>query len=201
MKLTKLALLTCVIAGLSGCTSNDFKQIPYGCDSDESDPFCASVETIFEAAKEHPDRTINVLADDQTIKNKNKYNTVQAQPDFGNGHSGKNSETGVPPQEATFMGAAALEGRPIYVPEQVHRIFRGPWVDDYEVMHEGEHLFYKTPGRWTYGNLKRPGAASGLIEPISPGELGFTEGHEIKTNDANRVGRYTLPESTPKPMN
>jgi len=176
---------------ISGCSSNNFKQIPYGCDSEEADPFCASVESIYEGAVENDERSINVLASDDELQELRSMNNVQSQqthnrntPSMGKQDQRLNS---IMPRQ-NFNG---LEQKPVYIPESVHRVYRGPWRDDANILHSGEHLFYKTPGEWAFGSMKEKGSASGLVTPIAPSELGFERIKEKPLNK-KRAGRHEI---------
>lgn len=191
----KLPLCVLTVALISGCSSNNFKQIPYGCDSEESDPFCNSVENIYKSAVDNDDRSINVLAEDRELQNLRAVNTIQSQTSEPDGRSAPQ-----PQQDARMANIApaqhtnGLEQRPVYIPEKVHRVYRGPWRDDANILHSGEHLFYKTPGEWAFGSLKSRGSASGLVTPLAPEELGFSN---VKENPMNtkRAGRHQLPSN------
>lgn len=197
----KKAFITIAVATLiTGCASNDFDSIPYGCQGEESDKYCASVEDIYKKSVENDHRNINVLAEDQEIVSDGKYRSIQSQKKQKPGDTPKHV-TGVKGslpalQNGAVFGSRALEQKPVYTPEQVHRLFRGPWMDDYEILHSGEHLFYKTPGAWNYGNMSDPGSASGLVKPVYPEDLGFSKpGEASKTVEKKRVGRHVLPSA------
>ena len=182
---------------ISGCTSNNFEAIPYGCDGEESGKYCASIEEIFNQSKAHDERNINVLADDDEIIQDGEYRTIQSQKKIKNSKNSTEdtiNDTQTMSSGKVVFGSRALEQRPVYTPERVHRLFRGPWMDDYEILHSGEHLFYKTPGSWNYGNMSEPGSASGLVTPVYPEDLGFSKpGEKASTVEKTRVGRHVLP--------
>ena len=53
----KKAFITIAVATLlTGCASNDFDSIPYGCEGEESDKYCASVEDIYKKSVENDHR-------------------------------------------------------------------------------------------------------------------------------------------------
>lgn len=184
---------------LGGCSSNNFSSIPYGCEGEESSPYCANVETIYENAIKHEGRSINVMAEDKEVVSDGEYKSIQSQKIQSlKSSDGKQlaQEQGSIPQMTggAVFGSRALEQKPVYTPEKVHRIFRGPWMDDYQILHSGEHLFYKTPGSWNYGNLRTPGSASGMVTPVYPEDLGFNKGGESTTDaEMRRVGRHVIP--------
>lgn len=202
-----LLFTTCIT--LCACSSNNFKQIPYGCDGDESDPYCASVSKIFDNSVDNDHRNINVLAEDMMIKRAGDYNTIQSQGKIPlDSGSALKTDNAIQGAQLNTVGVSALETRPVYTPEKVHRIFRGPWKDDFNILHSGEHLFYRTPGYWTFGNMNEPGSASGLITPVYPEDLGFTGKVDPSAEpDQKRVGRHTVTTNkqgdsqSPKKMN
>lgn len=187
-----------IISITAGCSSNNFKEIPYGCDAEESDPYCASVEELYSASVQNSDHEINVLASDNKIKSQYVENNVQSQVDNGHNSNESFEEGGSMGNPVKYKGQAhkSLDQTPVYTPESVHKLYRGPWRDDLDLLHSGEMLFYKTPGHWNFGTLKTPGSASGLLKPVLPDELGFKRGKDINSSDTTRAGRHRLDSST-----
>ncbi len=62
---------------------------------------------------------------------------------------------------------------PVFLPPKPYRYWVAPWTDANGLLHSGEQVFFTTPGRWTYGEMGKNGAAGDLISPIKPSELGF----------------------------
>jgi hypothetical protein len=176
---------------ISGCSSNNFKQIPYGCDSEEADPFCASVESIYNSAVENDERSINVLANDAELEELRSMNSVQSQQTYNRNTPSSGTQDQRLNSIMPRQNINGLEQKPVYIPESVHRVYRGPWRDDANILHSGEHLFYKTPGEWAFGSMKDKGSASGLVTPIAPSELGFERIKEKPLNK-KRAGRHEI---------
>lgn len=194
-------LFALIICGITaGCSSNNFKEIPYGCDAEESDPYCSSVENLYAASVENEDYGINVLASDNQIKGRYIEHNVQSQVDsnFSSNSENKGSDSGTANNPIKYQGQAhkSLDQTPVYTPESVHKLYRGPWRDDLDLLHSGEMLFYKTAGYWNFGTLKTPGSASGLLAPVLPDELGFKRGQDINKSESTRAGRHKINSET-----
>lgn len=70
--------------------------------------------------------------------------------------------------------ASPTTGSPVFQQPQVMRVWIAPYVDADGNLRSGEYAYFSTPGRWNYGTLRRPGAASGIFGPARPTDLGFT---------------------------
>ncbi|MDP2564379.1 TraV family lipoprotein [Pseudoalteromonas marina] len=192
-------LFALIICGITaGCSSNNFKEIPYGCDAEESDPYCSSVERLYASSVENEDYGINVLASDREIQGRYVENNVQSQVQTGSSSKSEGGNIGTEGNPEYYQGQAhkSLDQTPVYTPESVHKLYRGPWRDDLDLLHSGEMLFYKTPGHWNFGTLKTPGSASGLLSPVLPDELGFQRGEDINNNGSTRAGRHYINQET-----
>lgn len=64
-------------------------------------------------------------------------------------------------------------GMPVFQQPQVMRAWVAPYVDADGNLRTGEYTYFSTPGKWNYGDLKKPGTASGIFEPGRADKLGF----------------------------
>lgn len=70
--------------------------------------------------------------------------------------------------------APTTTGAPVFQQPKVMRVWIAPYVDADGNLRSGEYAYFSTPGSWNYGTLKKPGAASGIMGPAKPSDLGFT---------------------------
>lgn len=151
-------LLPLAAAVLSACSSAP--RIPdYACPLDDlAGAKCASVEQAYRAS-----RTLNkedVTRVQSVFDRRVQQPAADAQPFF----QGQTSNYPEPGQN----------GMPVFQQPKVMRVWVAPYVDADGNLRSGEYTYFNTPGQWNYGDLKKPGAASGVFEPAKPGNLGFT---------------------------
>lgn len=143
--LSALVLLAPAI-GATGCMSPKHK-----CPLGEGGYYCASMRETYEAARAGGGDAENVLA----------------APGMGaEGNAPGAGRLDIP------SGRHHLAG-PVYIPAKPFRLWVAPWTDANGLVHSGEYLYFATPARWSYGPLALPGAASGVMGPAAPENLGF----------------------------
>lgn len=143
-----------LVVTLAGCAST-FQSPPHGCSLEASRAPCASMEQAYEAAvKASPHN-----------KTQSVFDQVQKQ------NAG--------PKSAPVVGVAShyptpdQNGMPVFEQPKVMRVWVAPYVDADGNLRGGEYAYFSTPGKWNYGGLRKPGAASGIFEPARPDALGF----------------------------
>ncbi|MCC5609599.1 TraV family lipoprotein [Nostoc sp. CHAB 5834] len=75
--------------------------------------------------------------------------------------------------ESSNYPEPSQQGRPVFQQPKVMRVWVAPYVDADGNLRSGEYTYFNTPGKWNYGDMKKPGAASGAFEPGRPSNLGF----------------------------
>ncbi len=186
----KKTLTLTAIAGallLGGCASSESKQCPLN----NKDGFCSSVDEVYNASLNHTDEKENVLSymaggmeHDNSLRgrrarllgaeSKGSQHAAPQQPGHAPApHHHQSLGVGYgAPGGAMVPGREALQG-PVFIPAKPYRYWVAPWTDANGIAHSGEMQYFVVPGRFTYGTLDTPGAASGIIGPVSPEELGF----------------------------
>lgn len=155
LKHVAMVLMVPAAAMLVGCASTG-----YGCPLKDSKGYCASVTDTYSAAKHGGGDPESVFAGKsaQTIH-----------------HPDRVQDKTEKPTPFTTLPAPPTGGTPVYTPGAPWRVWIAPWFDPAtHVLHGGSYVFFSTPSHWAYGSLGSPGAASGLLGPISPKDLGFT---------------------------
>lgn len=73
--------------------------------------------------------------------------------------------------------APSTNGDPVFQQPEVKRVWVRPYVDSNGHLRSGEYVYFSTPGKWSYGGLNKPGAASkatgGMFGPSKVDNLGF----------------------------
>lgn len=151
-------LLPFVALVLSACSSSP--RVPeYECPLDTVAAKCASVEQAYKASRTMTkDESVNRV---QSVFDKRvQASAPEAQPFF----QGQPSNMPEPGQN----------GMPVFQQPKVMRVWVAPYVDADGNLRSGEYTYFSTPGQWNYGDMRKPGSASGIFEPSRPGNLGFT---------------------------
>jgi conjugal transfer pilus assembly protein TraV len=159
MKLALTALT--LVAVLSACSSAPRKP-DYECPLDDvSAAKCSSVQEAYAKSKSM----------------KAAPGTSRVQSVFDPRVQGASAAAAAP--QPVFSGQASnypdagTNGMPVFQQPQVMRAWVAPYVDANGNLRSGEYTYFSTPGKWNYGDLKRPGAASGIFEPGRADRLGF----------------------------
>ena len=163
MKFSTLLTLTAV-AALSACSSAP-RTPDYACPlNDVAGAKCASVEQAYAASKRMAkgDNTRVQSVFDSRVQ----QSSADAKP-FFTGQASSYPEPGV-------------QGMPVYEQPKVMRPWVAPYVDADGNLRSGEYTYFATPGRWNYGELRKPGAASGIFEPAKSSNLGFNPVEAVK---------------------
>lgn len=157
----KIALYLTLVtaAGLSACSSAP--RIPdYSCPlNDVAGAKCASVEQAYSAARSM-NRDDSQTRVQSVFDSRVQRTTAPERPAF----QGQLSNYPEPGQT----------GMPVFQQPKVMRPWIAPYVDADGNLRSGEYSYFATPGRWNYGEMRKPGAAAGIFEPSRPGQLGFT---------------------------
>lgn len=156
--MTRLSLTILAAAAiLAGCASS---KPQHACTLDSAEGgACASMQDAYKASRRmtsNPDATrVQSVFDSRVQQN----GADSAKPYF----SGQPSNYPEPGQT----------GMPIFTQPKVMRVWVAPYVDADGNLRSGEYTYFSTPGTWNYGTLNKPGAASGIMEPSRPDNLGF----------------------------
>lgn len=59
-------------------------------------------------------------------------------------------------------------GEPVFHQPKVYQVWTGAFVDAEGNLHDGHTSWFSTPGRWAYGTVNQPGAASNVMSPSLP---------------------------------
>ncbi len=185
MKLRNLFPLS--VLALAACSSAP-RTPEYACPLDTvAQAKCASVEQAYKASR-----------------SANKEGLAQSQSVFDPRAQSTAAQTSAP--QAPVQGQLSAypepgqQGLPVFQQPKVMRVWVAPYVDADGNLRSGEYTYFSTPGQWNYGDLKKPGAASGIFEPAKPGNLGFTP--TAKPTDRKTPATPAapaLPTSTGKP--
>src|SRR5699024_3965081 len=159
-------------AALSACASTNTS-----CPLNNESGYCASVGQVHDAAVAGGGDAENVMAGSAH----GEQNVTQSAKADGN------------PLFSPGPGHG-LSG-PIFKPATPRRLWVAPWTDANGTLHSGEYLYFLSPGHWRYGPLKAPGAASGVMGPVAPQDLGFTPGSGTPP-DPNQPGHIQQPDQT-----
>lgn len=150
-----------VVTLLSACSSAPRKP-DYECPLDDvAAAKCASVQDAYSASR--------------TMRKPENANRVQSVFDPRVQSKGEQAQAQRPvfTGQATHFPEPHQNGLPVFQQPEVMRVWVAPYVDGDGNMRSGEYTYFNTPGRWNYGDLKKPGAASGIFEPGRPENLGF----------------------------
>jgi len=83
------------------------------------------------------------------------------------------SKAPAPVVGTSHFPAPDQNGMPVFEQPKVMRVWIAPYVDADGNLRSGEYAYFSTPGKWNYGGMRKPGAASGIFEPSRPDALGF----------------------------
>lgn len=162
MKFSFLLTLAAV-AALSACSSAP-RTPDYACPLNEvAGAKCASVEQAYIASKS--------MAKGDNTRVQSVFDRRVQQPS-----AEKPFFTG----QASSYPEPGATGMPVYEQPKVMRPWVAPYVDADGNLRSGEYAYFATPGRWNYGELRKPGAASGIFEPAKAGNLGFNPVEAVK---------------------
>jgi type IV conjugative transfer system lipoprotein TraV len=156
----KSALLLAGLAvALSACSSSPRKP-DYICPlNDNTGGACASVEQAYKASKTMKPGTQSSVQSVFDPRAQTGESAGSSQPFF----------TG----QATAFPDPTTQGAPVFKQPKVMRVWTGPYVDAEGNLRSGEYAYFSTPGRWNYGDLKKPGEAGRMMAPVRPNEYGF----------------------------
>lgn len=174
-----LFLLPLAALVLSACSSSP--RIPeYECPLDTvAAAKCASVDQAYKASR--------------SMSKEDGVTRVQSVFD-------KRVQTSAPDAQPFFQGQPSnypepsQNGMPVFQQPKVMRVWVAPYVDADGNLRSGEYTYFSTPGQWSYGDMRKPGAASGIFEPSRPGNLGFTATQKEKAPAVSSESR-----TPPKP--
>lgn len=147
------------VALLSGCMST--KRIPdYSCPLEGvGQGHCASMHDAYAASKK--------VAPGKTTKVQSVFDTAA--------YTGGTKAAGTAGSEMPVVGAqlSSLTGpsnaAPVYEASKVMRVWLSPYKDADNNLRSGEYVYFATEGRWNYGDLTKPGAAStATYQPTRP---------------------------------
>ncbi len=166
MKLYVLLPLTALV--LSACSSAP-RTPDYACPLDDAaGAKCASVDQAYRASRSLNKEDVTRV---QSVFDRRVQQTAPDAQPFFNGQPSNYPEPG-------------QNGMPVFQQPKVMRVWVAPYVDADGNLRSGEYTYFNTPGQWSYGDLKKPGAAAGVFEPAKPGNLGFTPVLQNKATSA-----------------
>ena len=148
--MTRALLSVTLLLVLAACTMHP----PYACPL-PSGVSCHSMQEIYDAARKAPRSA--------TTGQVTAQNAAAARPRGIVNHPGSFAEPGD-------------VGQPVFRAPHVYRPWLAPYVDADGNLRSGEFVYFATPGEWSYGTMREPGAASAatLFGPQHPDRLGFT---------------------------
>lgn len=156
----KIALTLIFVASLAACSSAPRKP-DYECPLDDvAAAKCSTVEQAYSASrtmKNGENRRIQSVFDRRVQQP--SAAAAEGRP-FFNGQPSNYPEPG-------------QTGMPVFQQPKVMRAWVAPYVDADGNLRSGEYTYFATPGQWNYGEMKKPGSASGMFEPARPDKLGF----------------------------
>lgn len=164
-----LILTLAAVAALSACSSAPVKP-DYECPLDDvAGAKCATVEQAYTASRsmKKSDSVTRV----QSVFDRRVQQPAAAEKPFFQGQTSNFPEPG-------------QVGAPVFLQPKVMRTWIAPYVDADGNLRSGEYTYFTTPGRWNYGDMRKPGAASGIFEPAKPAQLGFNPVDAAKTSKA-----------------
>lgn len=143
---------------LTGCMSVP----PHRCKLGEYNPDCHTMNDVYQQAIHTPASHASSM--EQVMK-----------PDAA--HPANKTAPAAPlPNHGQAYAEPGQTGQPVFKEPTVHRVWIAPYVDGDGNLRSGEYTYFSTPGEWSYGSLRQPGAAGGstLFAPTKGGQLGFT---------------------------
>jgi len=183
----RFALLALVSAALVGCSSTP-RTPTYECPLDTvGEAKCASVERAHQAAVSadvQGQRRVQSVFDPRV----QAPTETHAQPFFS--------------RQLNPMPEPSQNGMPVFQQPRVMRVWVAPYVDADGNLRSGEYAYISTPGAWSYGGLKRPGAAAGIFGPSRPDNLGFAPSLDSPRQGAagrGGVAAPSAPAAAPRP--
>lgn len=179
MKILAIPLALSAIA-LAGCSTGP-RTPDYQCPLESVQAAkCASMQDAYKASRQSSGQPQRQSVFDKRNDNMGGEN---AQPYF----QGQASNYPEPGQQ----------GMAVFSQPKVMRVWTAPYVDADGNLRSGEYTYFSTPGKWNYGDMKKPGAASGIFEPARPGNLGFNPVVQQPKSAGN--GGATTNAAPPKP--
>lgn len=159
-----VALILVAAAALAACSSAPRKP-DYQCPIEDVEAAkCASVQEAFAASNsmqgQGQPRVQSVF--DSRVQGARPAAASEASPVF----AGQLSEHPAP----------STNGDPVFQQPEVKRVWVRPYVDSDGNLRTGEYVYFSTPGKWSYGDLRKPGAAAkatGMFGPARQDKLGF----------------------------
>ncbi len=191
--LTLLAAFTGLTL-LSGCAT------PYSCPLTNEDGYCTNQRQAYLAAKANSGDKENVFAGTGDPAAGAEQHPAAATGDDDIMAMVEHAAAPKLPVTALayFKTHHAIEDRPVYAPPRPARVWVAPWTDEYGLLHGEELIYALRPGGWAYGELRTPGAASGLLEPLDPDDIGFKLAPKKDEQPSGRVQpRQPLFSTTP----
>lgn len=148
-----------IIAALSGC-STVANKLDYACPLDTPEAAkCASVEDAYAASRNMGGTTGRKPVQSVFDPRVQNGSMGQAAPVLNNEPSG--------------YPEPSQQGMPVFKQPKVMRVWVAPYVDADGNLRSGEYAYFSTPGQWNYGELRKPGEASGMMGPARPDKSGF----------------------------
>lgn len=175
-----------VLAVLAGCSSSP--RIPdYACPlNEETAGKCATVSQVYQASR------TAVSAADSRVSGPAVQSVFDPRVQAATGQAAAPSV--LAPQLSAYPEPGA-GGMPVFQQPKVMRPWVAPYVDADGNLNSGEYVYFSTPGRWNYGELRKPGAAGGsMFGPARPENLGFTP----NTAEAPKTAKPLAPAEPPK---
>lgn len=170
----KLLLAVTAVMGivtLQGCAT------PHACPLTNEDGYCADMSTTYGAAVANAGDNENALAG-SGLEAKQESGSISTNEDdymFAHNSAPVTKTAAVQPPSGLKYAPTQIgyEDRPIYAPARPARIWVAPWRDDNNILHYNEYIAATREGGWHYGELRNEGAASDLLAPLDPNNLGF----------------------------
>lgn len=159
-----VALILAVAGALAACSSAPRKP-DYQCPIEDVEAAkCASVQEAFAASNSMQGRGQSRVQSvfDSRVQGAAPAAQAAAQPVFAG--------------QLSDQPAPSTNGDPVFQQPQVKRVWVRPYVDSSGHLRTGEYVYFSTPGKWSYGDLNKPGAAAkatGMFGPARQDKLGF----------------------------
>lgn len=179
----QILAIAAVAALLSACSTST--RVPkYACPLDSDGVSnCASMQEAYTASRQ-AQPSLNPRA--QTV--------------FG-GRAAQGAGAGAPAVGAQVSGypEPGEQGMPVFQQPKVMRVWVAPYVDGEGNLRSGEYTYFSTPGSWNYGSLNKAGAASGIMGPNRPDNLGFQPNLAARPAQGNTSRPSAPPSSSSAP--